>query len=183
MEHELYDFPTSWEWWSNLTNIFQRGWNHQPEMNSIQSHNFLHIRADADVLYIVHMYCICTRLYTYCHSSIWNLCHPGQMKLPRSRPFQDPVRCCKMRGAVNFSMQTMKVPGCWGGKKHEASISTSQNVWRRIISPVLTANSCQNLYSLTCWCVELLLDVMILEGNIDWNPNVYTYIYIYMSAS
>ena len=42
--------------------------------------------------------------------------------------------------------------------------------------------SCQNLFSLTCWCVELLLDVMILEGNIDWNPNVYIYIYLYLQA-
>ena len=30
LEHDFY-FSIYWEWSSQLTNIFQRGWNHQPE--------------------------------------------------------------------------------------------------------------------------------------------------------
>ena len=30
LEHDFYDFPFSSEEWSQLTHIFQRGWNHQP---------------------------------------------------------------------------------------------------------------------------------------------------------
>ena len=52
--------------------------------------------------------------------------------------------------------------------------SMCENVWKSMGShgiPVVTANDAKKLYSLTCGFVELLLD-MILEGKIDWNPNV-----------
>ena len=134
MEHEFYDFPTSWEWWSNLTNIFQRGWNHQPEMNSIQSHNFLHIRADADVLYVIHMYCICTRtvIHQYDICAIlgkWSCQGQGHSKTPwgAARWEAPSIVRCKQWWSPAVGVE----------KKHETSISTSQNVWRGIISPVL----------------------------------------------